>query len=370
MPLIQSSSRDAIGTNIREMIGAGHPRRQAIAAALRTADQYGKRRAAGGATPTQTANSASDVPFITEGLRQLEAAANRPYAASAAASGPPTAPRYGIGATGALATGVLSNGLMPVPQTGTHTFDPFTGALSGDTQKLLSSFAMRGLPPPSAAPGYPTAPAPAPAPTNPGDPGFDFQASIGGGNARGGKVRKFAAGGTPSLSAPWFERSEAHAMDHPAGLVHTAGPGRTDTVPLSVAAGSHVIPADVVAGLGQGNTLAGAHSLGVAMSTGPGGIKMPSGTPRAQPAFRMHRLARGGPAEFEGNAIKVARGHVPEEHGGVKCIVAGGEWIMKPDEVRRVRHAGKAGHEAVDAWILERRGADVRKLKSLPGPVK
>jgi hypothetical protein len=33
MPLIKSGSREAVGTNIKEMEAAGHPRAQAIAAA-------------------------------------------------------------------------------------------------------------------------------------------------------------------------------------------------------------------------------------------------------------------------------------------------------------------------------------------------
>lgn len=49
MPLIKSGSRKAISTNIREMIRAGHPRDQAIAAAMSTARKYGK--AEGGEVP-------------------------------------------------------------------------------------------------------------------------------------------------------------------------------------------------------------------------------------------------------------------------------------------------------------------------------
>src|SRR5512143_3073026 len=47
MPLIKSGSKPAISKNIREMIHAGHPRDQAIAAALNTARRYGKRAAGG-----------------------------------------------------------------------------------------------------------------------------------------------------------------------------------------------------------------------------------------------------------------------------------------------------------------------------------
>jgi hypothetical protein len=41
MPLIKSGSRAAVSQNIREMVAAGHPKRQAVAAALSTADKYG-----------------------------------------------------------------------------------------------------------------------------------------------------------------------------------------------------------------------------------------------------------------------------------------------------------------------------------------
>lgn len=352
MPLIHGSSRADIASNIREMVASGRPQRQAVAAALRTADEYGKRRASGGA------------------------------------SGAPSVSAYKVPAS----SGVLANGLMNVPQTGDYNLDLGTGGLSPSTQKTLQSFAMRGLPPPGSntpAPAPTVDPAASVASANPMlSPG---QASIlaayqanpaanpqtldlaqnpgGGGMRRGGRL---ADGGQPP-SAPWFVRSEARGMDHPSGLVHGIGPGRTDTVPLSVAAGSHVIPADVVAGVGQGNTLAGAHALGMAMKTGPGGISLPSGPSHHQAMPRpprMPHMANGGDPQFEGHAIKIAKGDVPEHAGGVPCIVAGGEWILKPDEVQRVRHGGKVGHEAVDAWILERRAKDVKKLKSLPGPVK
>jgi hypothetical protein len=41
MPLIHSASPAAIANNIRELIAAGHPQKQAVAAALRTADEAG-----------------------------------------------------------------------------------------------------------------------------------------------------------------------------------------------------------------------------------------------------------------------------------------------------------------------------------------
>jgi hypothetical protein len=49
MPLIKSASREAVGTNIKEMEAAGHSRAQSIAAALSNARKYGAKFASGGA---------------------------------------------------------------------------------------------------------------------------------------------------------------------------------------------------------------------------------------------------------------------------------------------------------------------------------
>lgn len=48
MPLLKSASRAAVGTNISEMVRSGHPRQQAIAAALSNARRYGAKFAEGG----------------------------------------------------------------------------------------------------------------------------------------------------------------------------------------------------------------------------------------------------------------------------------------------------------------------------------
>jgi len=44
MPLKKGKSKSVIDTNIREMVEAGHPQRQAVAAALRTARVPKKRK--------------------------------------------------------------------------------------------------------------------------------------------------------------------------------------------------------------------------------------------------------------------------------------------------------------------------------------
>jgi hypothetical protein len=44
MPLKKGKSKKVISSNIREMIRAGHPQKQAVAAALSTARKSGKRK--------------------------------------------------------------------------------------------------------------------------------------------------------------------------------------------------------------------------------------------------------------------------------------------------------------------------------------
>jgi hypothetical protein len=44
MPLLKGSSKETIGENIREMMHAGHPQAQAIAASMRNAGKGKKRK--------------------------------------------------------------------------------------------------------------------------------------------------------------------------------------------------------------------------------------------------------------------------------------------------------------------------------------
>lgn len=88
-------------------------------------------------------------------------------------------------------------------------------------------------------------------------------------------------------------------------LVQSATPGRTDRIPMRARAGSFVLPADVVSGLGQGNTLAGAKMWGqaIAHSAGPYGTAttgirpahpLRAPTPRVPiPRSALPRLPRG-----------------------------------------------------------------------------
>ena len=92
----------------------------------------------------------------------------------------------------------------------------------------------------------------------------------------------FAGGGSPmgvsmSMAEPWWSRQEAEgdARGAATGFLSGDTPGRADSIKTQAPSGAYVLPADVVAGLGEGNSLAGARVVQEMMGTGPHGIPMP-----------------------------------------------------------------------------------------------
>lgn len=179
-------------------------------------------------------------------------------------------------------------------------------------------------------------------------------------------ARRHAAGGglmTPQ-DLPYTARSDLRQEMNPEGVLTSEVPGRTDHLPLAVAAGSYVIPADVVSGLGEGNTLAGADLVHKMFGLGPYGMQLP----------------RGG----RGNTIPHPPGAFHYAHGGwarpgrpedsVPIDAAGGEVIVPPDVVKNHPKLGagslRRGHDVLDAWVKHRRAMTIKTLKKLPGPAK
>jgi hypothetical protein len=172
--------------------------------------------------------------------------------------------------------------------------------------------------------------------------------------------------------APYDVRQNAPGLDHPTGLVASATPGRKDVVPLSVASGSYVVPADVVSGISEGNTLAGAGHLEAAMHTGPGGIPLSPMHARStipHPPSVAH-LASGGMAG--GKMPRMVHPHewanrqVPD---GIPVMVAGGEYILGPDDVKHIGDGDiTRGHDKLDQFVLHARSKNLRATAKLPGP--
>lgn len=68
MPLVSGSSRDTISSNIREMVKAGHPQDQAVAAALRKA---GKPRKSPGMNKAEHTGKGTSKPGLPKRLPEV-----------------------------------------------------------------------------------------------------------------------------------------------------------------------------------------------------------------------------------------------------------------------------------------------------------
>lgn len=205
--------------------------------------------------------------------------------------------------------------------------------------------------------------------------------------AYGGRAGFDMGGGTYTPPSPTFGQREAIRSEmNPAagGVIASEIPGRTDKIPMSPAAGSYVIPADVVSGLGQGSTLAGARALDEMLHSGPYGTRLPTARardtiPRPPAAPREGGTSRTTytPAFASGGMtprkpLKIAKtGDTP---GGVPIIAAGGEYVVDSNIVKNHPMLGNGsmarGHGILDALVKHARAQHIKTLKSLPGPKK
>jgi hypothetical protein len=195
--------------------------------------------------------------------------------------------------------------------------------------------------------------------------------------AEGGLVPHLAGGGVPNLglgpsggmAAGMDLRQGARSLYHPGGFLNSSVAGRTDHLPLAVPADSHVIPADVVSGLGEGNSLHGAGMLDRVFHAGPWGTQ----------------AIKSGGAHLNIRAPKpmhFATGGYPEKT--TEIMAAGGEFVCRPEAVRRIgetlkrrdpekygrRDAMKLGHDRIDEFIVKARHHIVNVMRRLPGPVR
>lgn len=331
MPLLHGSSRETIGANIRTEMGAGKPQKQAVAIALSNARRHPReigsgitRRDTGGAVDQNI--GAGIVPSsqtqnpVTQNLLQR-------YSAMPVEQLQELVTRLGQSSQGQLAAKVLQQKRMT--PTGMGQMQPQQQQGSGIAPQVDL-------------------------------PRIDVDELAG--HARGGVHRAVGGDVSPGLGTPWWTRSQARE-DAGSGLLHSTVAGRTDQLQVQAPAGAYVIPADVVSGLGEGNSLAGAKFIETALRTGPWGTPMPriqaSGRsiPRPPPASMLQQQARGG--DTKGEAEKV------------KALMAGGEYVVHPDDVRRLGSGSLSkGHRMLDKWVLLERRKHIRVLKSLPGPVK
>ena len=112
------------------------------------------------------------------------------------------------------------------------------------------------------------------------------------------------------------------------GPIHSPVAGRTDHLPMHVASGSYVIPADIISAMGEGNTVAG---------------------------FRVANVLFSGGGKNEGSPVPI--------------VAAGGEYVIAPEVVARVGGGSMdVGHRNLDEFVKTMRANTVKTLKALPGP--
>lgn len=147
-------------------------------------------------------------------------------------------------------------------------------------------------------------------------------------------------------------------------LISSSTPGRNDRIPMRARSGSFIMPADVVSGLGQGNTAAGAKMWGQAIGHG-----IPQKKPKYPPLMHMKQpkmssgtpkigFAEGGEAESES-----ADGYTP-------IITAGGELVIDPEIVEMLGDGDpEAGRKMLSESVVSVRKQIIDAMKQLPDPI-
>lgn len=185
------------------------------------------------------------------------------------------------------------------------------------------------------------------------------QAQIMAGRADGGRVG-YAAGGGIDMS--FGAKSAARSLER-SGLIRSPTAGRADRVPMGAKPGSYVMPADVISGIGGGNTMSGANALNQLFKMGPYGAAMPH--PKAPGAMRMPTagMMRGRKGFADGGET----GEEPK----TEIATSGGEFVIPVDRVAEIGGGSvERGHEILDGMVMQIRKKTIRTLKRLPAPKK
>ena len=182
---------------------------------------------------------------------------------------------------------------------------------------------------------------------------------------------------------PYYAREEARGEDSPiSGFLGGDTLGRADAKNASVVSGSYVIPAETLAGLGMGNSLAGANLTQKWLTTGPFGTPLPrAGRGRGAPP-PPHGLEAPEPPYAKGGGVPVNKGSKEP----LACALSDGELVIPPEIVAHHSDLGalpledhdpkhyeaalRRGHDILDALIVELRKRHVAELKKLPAPAK
>lgn len=165
-----------------------------------------------------------------------------------------------------------------------------------------------------------------------------------------GNIMQQGPQGSPATSTGYNFADPSHSMYYRAdggsvgesGFLKGGTPGRADKVISKAPSGSYIIPADVVAGLGDGNSLSGAKVMDEMLR------RLETDAPAG--------LARGGSMQKGAKPVPVALSH--------------GEYRIAPHHVQMIGHGDmKRGHAILDRWVQMERKRQIDTLKKLKPPV-
>ena len=360
MPLSKGKFQKTISKNISEMVHAGHPQKQAIAAALSEARKGYK--TAGSVTLQDTKDkSALDAAIaqarladMLEWNKQRNTYGNphnvEPMYPSVIPERVPEDPY--IPQTGSAMPGVPSRPSMEenaLPEDRPeHT--PDQDAWSASQPKARAA----GL-----AGSKSSAPMP---PARPSNAQNIWDDSL---------IRRSGEGGTETPldfinnSAIYKQRLAEQGMasggyatgghtvtEMHVGPIHSSVAGRTDHLPMIVPRSSYVIPADIISASGEGNTMAGfKHAKRVFEGEPYAGTERPYSAPPTPYGAELPHRASGG------------------AESGVPIVAAGGEYVISPEAVAKIGNGDmELGHAALDLFVKKMRNKTIKTLQKLPGP--
>lgn len=320
MPLKKGQSKETVSTNIRELVHSGKPQKQAIAIALDVARR--SKRATGGQAVPELDNKAYNAQLLSKFG---------------------TAPIDGSdGKTGNVPNGQVAGGAGASPIAKAIAADMMGGA--GDGGGGGGDGTAGGLGDTAGGGGY-------------GSASGNSDSSAGSPAGDGGGVMGMADGGSSFFGNDTATTTKVHA-----GPIHSPVAGRTDHLPMHVASGSYVIPADIISAMGEGNTMAGFKVANTIFSRIPGMTGMPGEQVLPSKGSLPGADAQLGlPGKAKGGSIEDA----------VPIVAAGGEYVISPDDVRRIGEGDlDRGHQELDLFVKAMRAKTIKTLKNLPGPKK
>ena len=167
--------------------------------------------------------------------------------------------------------------------------------------------------------------------------------------ATGGRSEN-AHGGLNALKIPHMHSKKIrpphsmHSVHQHTGAIHSSVAGRTDHLPIHVPSGSYVIPADIISGMGEGNTIAGFKHMRRIFGDMPRGAG-----PEAYGHTGGPYGKAGQPYDHSGGPYGMASG------GSIKHHAAGILFVSPDDKILLLKRAGKdhAGEWALPGGGIE-----------------